>query len=94
MIPAIRKEYNERFSKEAYASYIHELQQVFPGHLDFRVAETPIFIPADFKQKALSACEHIIDIITKPTYHRQSEKSDSGTLAGTQRGRTPPLHCF
>ena len=46
-----------------------------PGQLDFRIAETPVFIPKDFTQKMLSACDSIIDVITQPEYHQQSEKA-------------------
>src|SRR3712207_5335959 len=75
MIPAIRKQYNEQFTQEKYEAYIQELNNVYPGHLEFRVAETPLFIPKDFTTKVLSACDSIMDVITRPEYHRQSEKA-------------------
>ncbi len=39
-----------------------------PGAIEFRVAETPIFIPKDFTQKILDACESIVDIIVDPKF--------------------------
>jgi hypothetical protein len=75
MVPALRKKYNETFSKEKYKGYINDLANVYPGQLDFRLAETPVFVPKDFANKMLSACESIIDVITKPEYHKQSEKA-------------------
>jgi hypothetical protein len=63
MIPALRKEFNESFTKEKYEAFLQDLGNAHPGQVDFRVAETPIFIPKDFKQKMLDACESIIDII-------------------------------
>jgi hypothetical protein len=68
MIPAIRKAYNEAFTKEKYGTFLKELNSAFPGELDFRVAETPIFVPKDFTQKILDACESITDIITDPKF--------------------------
>src|ERR1700694_5331868 len=73
MVPAIRKEYNQRFRAEDYGRYIQELNDVYPGHLEFRVAETPVFVPQSFTRQMLSACNHIIDVIDQPEYRRQSE---------------------
>ena len=68
MIPAIRKAYNEAFTKEKYEAFLKELHGVHPGELDFRVAETPIFVPKDFTQKIIDACESIVDIIVDPKF--------------------------
>lgn len=75
MIPAIREKYNDQFTKEKYEGYLHDLNNLYPGHLDFRVAETPVFIPKDFTAKMFSACDHIIDVISTPEYYQQSEKA-------------------
>jgi len=68
MIPPIRKAYNDAFTKEKYDAFLKELNAVHPGQLDFRVAETPIFVPKDFTQKILDACESIVDIIVDPKF--------------------------
>lgn len=75
MVPEIRKKYNESFSTENYEAYVNDLANIYPGHLDFRLAETPVFVPKEFTEKMLSACESIIDTITKAEYHKQSEKA-------------------
>lgn len=68
MIPAIRKAYNEAFTKEKYDAFLNQLHGVYPGQVDFRVAETPIFVPKDFTKKMLDACENIVDIIAAPQF--------------------------
>ncbi len=68
MIPAIRKAYNEAFTQEKYEAFLQELHGVYPDQLDFRVAETPIFVPKDFTKKMLDACESIVDIIVDPGF--------------------------
>ncbi|MCU7550840.1 hypothetical protein OCK74_17100 [Chitinophagaceae bacterium LB-8] len=73
MIPELRKIFNEQFSDEKYQSYIQELKNVYPGHMDFRIAETPVFVPKDFTQKMLDTCENIIDVITDPNYIAKSD---------------------
>jgi hypothetical protein len=75
MIPAIRKAYNEAFTKEKYEAFLKELNAAHPKELDFRVAETPIFVPKDFTKKILDACESIIDIIVDPKFIELTDKS-------------------
>ncbi len=75
MIPAIRKAYNEAFTKEKYEAFLKELNAVHPGQLDFRVAETPIFVPKDFTQKMLDACESIVDIIIDPKFNELTKNA-------------------
>lgn len=64
MITDIRTRYNSNFSKEAYDAYVHELANLHHDALQFRIAETPIFVGKDFTQKMLDACESIVDVIT------------------------------
>lgn len=75
MIPELRKQFNEKFSEAAYRQYLEDLEAPYPGALDFRVAETPLFIPAVFRDQMLEACEHIIDVITAPDFIKQSESA-------------------
>ncbi|MEO6611769.1 MAG: hypothetical protein ABIT05_02510 [Chitinophagaceae bacterium] len=70
MIPAIRKAYNEAFTKEKYDAFLEDLNAAHPGAIEFRVAETPIFVPKDFTKKMLDACESIVDIIADPTFKK------------------------
>jgi hypothetical protein len=65
MVPEIRKRFNENFTTEKYYGYLEELNSKHPGAIEFRVAETPVFIGKDFKNKILSACESIVDVITQ-----------------------------
>ncbi len=65
MVPTIRSTYNLQFSEEGYRAYLGELNGLFEGAIEFRVAETPVFIDRGFKEKVLSACESIVDVITQ-----------------------------
>lgn len=75
MIPAIRKAYNEAFTKEKYEAFLKDLHATHPGQVDFRVAETPIFVPKDFKNKILDACERIVDIIVDPAFKERTKNA-------------------
>lgn len=65
MVPEIRKQFNENFSTEKYQAYLTDLNSKHPGGIEFRIAETPVFVNKDFKDKILAACESIVDVITQ-----------------------------
>ena len=75
MIPALRKAFNESFTKEKYESFLKELNEAHPGEIEFRVAETPVFVPKDFTKKMLDACESIIDIIIDHNFKRLTKNA-------------------
>jgi hypothetical protein len=72
MIPDLRKKFNDTFSDETYRRFLEELKAPYPGAIDFRIAETPLFVPARCKNQMLSVCEKIVDGICSPTFLRQS----------------------
>ena len=71
----LRKSFNENFSEEKYQQYMQQVEALHPGSLDFRNAETPIFIPKDFTKKMLDACEDILDVITADNFKSLTERS-------------------
>ena len=75
MQKSIRETFNKNFTEERYAAYMKEIDAVSPGALDFRNAETPIFIPKEFTKKMLDACEDIIDIIVAPNFKSITDRS-------------------
>ena len=68
MVPSIRHEFNKNFTKEKYEAFLKDLHAVHEGAIEFRVAETPVFVPKDFTKKMLDACESIADIIVDPKF--------------------------
>lgn len=68
MVPALRKKFNAAFTEKQYNDYIAEMHALHPGDIEFRLAETPIFVDKTFKEKVLSACESIVDVITGPDF--------------------------
>ena len=71
----LRDNFNKNFTEEKYSNYMKTIESVSPGALDFRIAETPIFIPKEFTRKMLDACEDIIDIIVAPNFKALTERS-------------------
>ncbi len=75
MIPHIREKYNSEFSEKKYKSFLHDLDSEFNYHIEFRVAETPVFLPKDFKNEVLKASDEILASIDSDEYKKYSEKS-------------------
>jgi hypothetical protein len=71
----LRAAFNKNFTKEKYEAYVEKIENLHPGSLDFRNAETPIFVPKDFTQKMLDACEDIIDVIVQPDFISLTNRS-------------------
>jgi hypothetical protein len=75
MQQALRQAFNSQFTEEKYQAYIQQIENLHPGALDFRNAETPIFVPKDFTKKMLDACEEIIDVIIQPDFKKLTDRA-------------------
>src|SRR5688572_478583 len=75
MIPEIRQQFNESFSKEKYQALLAGIEKDFPSQLDFRVAETPVFVPQSLKIKLLQACNDIIDTLIKDDFKSKTDRA-------------------
>jgi hypothetical protein len=75
MITAIRTAYNSAFTNARYHEFLEDLDSAHPGEIDFRVAETPLFIDRDFTKKILEACESIVDVIIQPDFKTFTERA-------------------
>ena len=53
MVPSLRKDFNKNFTKEKYEAFLKDLNSVHEGAIEFRVAETPVFVPKGFTKKML-----------------------------------------
>jgi hypothetical protein len=75
MVEQLREAYNRNFTVEKYHAFLEDLHSHYPGAIDFRISETPEFIPKWFGDKIIDACEHIIDLITDPKFKSATEKA-------------------
>jgi hypothetical protein len=75
MIPELREQFNDNFTKEKYEAFLNDLNSKHPGSIVFRIAETPVFIPKDFTNKMMEACESIIDFITAPEFKKLTDRA-------------------
>jgi hypothetical protein len=73
MIPEHRQTFNAAFSPAKYQEILADIEQQFPGQLDFRLAETPVFIPTELRDKLIAAGESIIDVIQQDNFKELTE---------------------
>jgi len=68
MIHQIRKLYNEDFSEEKYQLFLEDIINTHKYVPKFKIAETPVFIPAALKEKLIKACDDIMAVINQPNF--------------------------
>ncbi len=81
MVSSIRKAFNQSFTKEKYTAYLNDLNEPYDWKIDFRVAEKPVLCDRLFKEKMLSACEKIVDIIVFSTFKKLTERAIPANVA-------------
>ena len=87
MLSTARQVYNEAFSPERYRAFLDAIDHDYPGQLDFRVAETPIFVPKVLTDKLLAACNDIIEVVTRDDFKTLTERA---IPAGQRVPNEPP----
>lgn len=75
MVSSVRKEFNDSFTNKKYESMLKDLDNHYPGAIEFRLAETPVFVSKDFLAQMLNACESIIDLVKEPAFIELTDKS-------------------
>ncbi|WP_439584755.1 hypothetical protein [Dyadobacter bucti] len=70
-----REAFNRLFTEKKYQEFVKSIEASFPGSLDFRVAETPVFVPADLKAKLLEASEDIIATILSDGFKEKNDRA-------------------
>ena len=72
---SIRQKYNQSLSQEKYQDFLAELNKSTSKPIEFRIAETPVFVPKLLKEKLITACESIIDVIVKDDFKAKTSKA-------------------
>lgn len=75
MVPALRKAFNNAFTNNQYEAFLKNLNSKYPGAIEFRLCETPVFVDKATGNQLIDACEHIIDVITNPAFKQLTERA-------------------
>ena len=66
MDPRFRRLFNEQFTPAIYDWYREELERRLDCTFEFRLAESPLFLSDDFKQRAVDGAKAIIEQLSDP----------------------------
>lgn len=69
-----RNSFNENFSAQKYQKLQQTVSQKFGEKCTFRLAESPVFISSEFKEKLLSAAEEIFQQLTTDSFRKHADK--------------------
>lgn len=73
MLKSFRDQFNATFTVAKYEQFLARIEADFPGQLDFRIAETPIFLSNAVRDKLIQAGEDIVDTIVAPNFRQLTE---------------------
>jgi len=79
MVPEQRNTFNLNFTEHKYEQLLSALNKGFETAIDFRVAETPVFLDAACNRQMLDTCDYIIDTITHSSF---TAKTNAAIPAG------------
>ena len=75
MDPKYRAPFNAQITPERYEWYQRELSQRLGAKFEFRLAESPLFLPDDFKARIVAAAEAIVDQLSDPARIEQMKRA-------------------
>jgi hypothetical protein len=75
MNSSIRKTYNANFTEGKYQHFLDALNGGLHKPVAFRVAETPVFLTEDFRDKLIAAGNEIIETILQPNFKQLTERA-------------------
>ncbi|MCH7516976.1 MAG: hypothetical protein IIB08_07635 [Bacteroidetes bacterium] len=75
MIPHLREKFNSEFKQETYNNFLTDLNSILKYPVDFRVAETPIFLPDNLKSEIIIACNGLLEQIRSDNFKIKSQEA-------------------
>src|SRR5213075_3513553 len=75
MDPKYRALFNAQISSEHYEWYQRELSRRLGSRFEFRLAESPVFLPDDFKTRIVAAAQAIVDQLSDPARIAQMKRA-------------------
>ena len=86
MIPDLRRRFNAAFTDARYAAFTRELQRAMYWPVDFRVAETPLFLDAATAGELVKAAADIAGQLAQPAFRRHAATAIPRALGGARPG--------
>ena len=68
MVREVRKQFNENFTDQKYQDFLEYITRAYNHRPNFRIAETPIFVPNGLRLKLREACDQITEVFCQPNF--------------------------
>ncbi|HEY7476582.1 MAG TPA: hypothetical protein VH679_16290 [Vicinamibacterales bacterium] len=74
MIAVHRRRYNREFSAGRHSAFVSELERRCGGPIDFRLSETPCFLPASLMSKLVGVAHELLgQLLQQPAYRAAAD---------------------
>jgi hypothetical protein len=74
MIPSLRQQFNARFTPEKYRVFLRRIDDLCGTHVQFRLSETPCFLPKELIDRLARAGQDLIrQLVDNPEYRAKSD---------------------
>lgn len=84
MIPDLRQRFNAAFTDARYAAFTRELSRAMYWPVDFRVAESPLFLDADTTRELVRAADDIVRQLAQPAFRQHAANAIPRALGGSR----------
>ena len=76
MIRGLRKQFNASFTPDKYQKFLQHIDDVSGTHVQFRLSETPCFLPKPLLDRMARAGEELIhQLVDSPAYRAKSDEA-------------------
>ncbi len=75
MDPTYRARFNAQITPQRYDWYQRELSRRLGAEFEFRLAESPLFLPDDFKARVVAAAQAIVEQLSDPANIAQMKRA-------------------
>lgn len=94
MIPALRQRYNAAFTDARYTAFLRELNRSMYWPVDFRVAESPLFLDEPTTRALVDAAADITRQLATPEFRRHAATAVPKNLSVPHETEFPHFLCI
>ncbi|MBX7044740.1 MAG: hypothetical protein K1X86_02795 [Ignavibacteria bacterium] len=74
MIKSLREKYIKEFTQDKYEAFLKDINSAYKP-IEFKISETPVFIPAELRDELSNACIEILDFLKSDKFKELSKNA-------------------